>query len=212
MRTPLSPLTCNNETRRNMLDGGRLPHNPEVAGSNPAPATRSCRSEALSGPPGRAFSRLLPAAARGLAAVGHLLADRLGERPAGEEGECLRGGSLRCRAVDVDALALVPGEFEGLEVEGEVTDERVVEALDAAAVVPHVVGSPSLPEALAAGGEFSDEVLEVLVVRVPSGFGAKEGDGVVLDLVEVEKELGGGGVEEGEAGGVGGVRFLVRGL
>src|SRR4051795_1283539 len=78
MRTPLSPLTCNNETRRNMLDGGRLPHNPEVAGSNPAPATRSCRSEALSGPPGRAFSRLLPAAARGLAAVGHLLADRLG--------------------------------------------------------------------------------------------------------------------------------------
>jgi hypothetical protein len=78
----------------------------------------------------------------------------------------------------------------------------VVESLGAGAVVPHIVGRPSLPEAFAPRGQFSDEVLEILVVRVTSGFGAQESDGVVLDLVEVEEELRGGGVEEGEAGGV----------
>ena len=34
------------ETVRDAGDGGRMSHNPEVAGSNPAPATRKCRSEA----------------------------------------------------------------------------------------------------------------------------------------------------------------------
>ena len=31
---------------RNVEDVRRMSHNPEVAGSNPAPATRKCRSEA----------------------------------------------------------------------------------------------------------------------------------------------------------------------
>ena len=72
------------------------------------------------------------------------------------------------------------------------------------------MGRPALPESFAAGGELSDEVLEVLVVRVASGFGAQVGNGVALDLVEVREELGSGGVEEGEAGGVWRVRFLVQ--
>src|SRR5690242_3940556 len=38
--TPVNPLTSKDETRRSNLDASRLPHNPEVAGSNPAPATR----------------------------------------------------------------------------------------------------------------------------------------------------------------------------
>ena len=66
-------------------------------------------------------------------------------------------------------------------------------------------------EGLEVEGGVADQVLEVLVVRVASGLGAQEGDGIVLDLVEVDEELRRRRAEEGEAGGVGGVRFLVVG-
>ena len=36
---PRSVVTCRSETREATRDGDRLAHNPEVAGSNPVPAT-----------------------------------------------------------------------------------------------------------------------------------------------------------------------------
>ncbi len=47
-RSSRSPRT--QETTCNLRDGRRSAHNPEVVGSNPTPATKSCRSEASSGP------------------------------------------------------------------------------------------------------------------------------------------------------------------
>jgi len=41
-----------------VLNGVDLAHNPEVAGSNPAPATKKCRSEARSPDGGRASESL----------------------------------------------------------------------------------------------------------------------------------------------------------
>jgi hypothetical protein len=43
-------VTCRSETREATGDGDRLAHNPEVAGSNPAPATKKV---ALNRPNGR---------------------------------------------------------------------------------------------------------------------------------------------------------------
>jgi hypothetical protein len=46
----------------------------------------------------------------------------------------------------------ISGKFQGVVVEDEVTGDRVVERLDAAAVVLDIVGGPAAPELLAAGG------------------------------------------------------------
>ena len=120
----------------------------------------------------------------------------------------LRRG-VRRGGVDVDALAGIGGQLEGFVVELERPHEGVVQALAAGAVVADVVGGPAAAEVVAAGGELADEVGEVLVVGVPSGFGAQHGHAVVGDLVVVDEEVRGGRVEEGEAGAVG---RLTRGV
>jgi len=48
----------------------------------------------------------------------------------------------------------------------------MVEELDAGGVDPDVARGPASAELLAAGGELSDQVGEVSVVRVAAGFGA----------------------------------------
>ena len=48
--------------------------------------------------------------------------------------------------------------------------------LDAGSVAADVVIAPFRPELLAPGGKFTDEVLEVLVVRIAAGFGPKDRD------------------------------------
>ena len=104
--------------------------------------------------------------------------------------------------VNVEPLARVAGQFERLEVKGEVTDERVVQALDSGAVVANIVGGPALPEGIASGRQLADEVLELPVVRVAAGLGTEEGNGVVSGLVEVDEEIRRAGGEEEEPGGV----------
>jgi hypothetical protein len=59
-----------------------------------------------------------------------------------------------------------------------VADDRMVEAFRSRAVVADVVGAPAGAEGVAAGGEFADEVVEVLVVGVAAGFGAQDATAV----------------------------------
>src|SRR4051794_12275894 len=114
------------------------------------------------------------------------------------------GGRSGLGGVGEDALTGVRGQRKGLEGQVEVSDDGVVEELDAAGVDADVVCGPSLAELFAAGGELPDQVGEVTVVGVAAGFGAQEGDGVAGGLVVVAEELGRSWVEEDEPGGVGG--------
>jgi hypothetical protein len=76
----------------------------------------------------------------------------------------------------------------------------MVDQLDAGGVDLDVVGGPSSPELVAAGGQLTDQVGEAPVVGVAAGLGAQDGDRVVGGLVPVAEELGGVRVEEDEAG------------
>ncbi len=89
---------------------------------------------------------------------------------------------------------------EGLVRQVEVADDRVVDQLGAGGVDLDVVGGPSAPELVAAGGQLTDQIGKAPVVWVAAGLGAQQGDGVVGDLVPVAEELGGVRVEEDEPG------------
>ena len=78
----------------------------------------------------------------------------------------------------------------------------MVEAFGAVVVEADVVGGPAGSELVAAGGELADEVGEVAVGGVASGFGAQDGDGGVGDVVPVDEELAAVRVEEREPGEV----------
>jgi hypothetical protein len=73
--------------------------------------------------------------------------------------------------------------------------------LDAGSVAADVVIAPFRPELLASGGKFTDEVLEVLVVRIAAGFGPKDRDDRVGSGIPVGiKELGLPAVQESGPG------------
>lgn len=55
------------------------------------------------------------------------------------------------------------------KLRGQLADDRVVEALGAGLVQPHVVVGPAGAELLAAGGELADEVDQITVVWVAAG-------------------------------------------
>jgi hypothetical protein len=58
--------------------------------------------------------------------------------------------------VGEQALTRIGGNREGFEREIKIPDDRVVDELDAGGVDPDVVGGPSDPELVAAGGQFPD--------------------------------------------------------
>ncbi len=120
------------------------------------------------------------------------------------------GGTCRFGAVDEDPLARIAEQLERFEVERDVADHWVVEALHAGAVQLDVVGGPASAEVDAASGELADQIGEPLVVWIATSFGAQDADGVVGDRVPVEEELGGPWVEEQESGGVDGPRRVVE--
>src|SRR6185437_3554447 len=122
--------------------------------------------------------------------------------PAGQQAECIRVRAAGCGTAHDDVQALVGGEFHGLVGERQLPDERVVQALGAGPVPPDFVPGPALPEGVAAGGQLADQVRQGLVVGVAADLGAKGGDVLVGDGVPVRVELGGGGIQEGEACGV----------
>ena len=70
-------------------------------------------------------------------------------------------------------MPVVGGELHRLVGEGEVADDRVVEALGAGAVEADVVRGPADAELVAAGRELADEVGEAAVVGVAAGLGAQ---------------------------------------
>jgi hypothetical protein len=69
----------------------------------------------------------------------------------------------------------------------EVADLVVVEVLGAGAVVADVVGAPAESEFAAAGGQLTDEVVEVLVVGIAAGFGVQDGDAGVGGAVAISR-------------------------
>jgi len=101
-----------------------------------------------------------------------------------------------------DRQARVGGDLKCVVIEGEVADDRVVERLDAAAVVPHVVRCPPHAELRAPGRQLTDQIGQCAVVRVTAGLSAQAADGGVGDAVPVAIELGGAPVEEDEPGEV----------
>jgi len=105
--------------------------------------------------------------------------------------------------VGEQALTGIGGDGEGLEREIKVPDDWVVDELDAGGVDLDVVGGPSDPELVAAGGQLPDQVRQLPVVGIAAGLCAQQGDRVVGDLVPVAEELGGVRVEEEEPGVVG---------
>jgi hypothetical protein len=58
---------------------------------------------------------------------------------------------------------------ERLEGEGEIADDRMMEALGAGLVQAHVVGGPACAELVAARRELADEVGQVVAVWVAAG-------------------------------------------
>jgi hypothetical protein len=81
-------------------------------------------------------------------------------RLAGEAAERVMSGGARGCGVGDDGQAGVGGYLQGLVIEVQVPGDRVMEGLDAAAVVPDVVGGPVATELLAAGGQVADELAE----------------------------------------------------
>lgn len=126
----------------------------------------------------------------------------LGGVPAGEEVECAGVAAAGCDAAHDEGQAVVGGEFHRFVIDRQLSDQRVVESFGARAVAADFVSGPALAEGVAADGEFADQVGQGLVVGVAADLGAQGGDVLVGDGVPVGVELGGGRVQEGEAGGV----------
>ena len=100
-------------------------------------------------------------------------------------------------------MAEIGSQRKGFVWQVEVSDDRVVDQLDAGGVDLDVVGGPAATELIAAGRQLTDQIGEAPVVWVASGLGAQDGDRVVGGLVPVAEELGGVRVEEDESGVVG---------
>jgi hypothetical protein len=113
--------------------------------------------------------------------------------PAGQQGQGVLCGRAGLGGVGEEALAEIGGQRERLVWQVEVSDDRVVDQLDAGGVDLDVVGGPSTPELVAAGRQLTDQIGEAPVVGVAAGLGAQDGDGVVGGLVPVAEEFGGVG-------------------
>lgn len=106
-------------------------------------------------------------------------------RPGSEQPQALFGCRAGFGGVDGQGEAGLGSEFQALEGERELADNFMVEALGAGAVVADVVGAPAGAELLAAGGQFTDQVVQILGVGVAARFGAQDGDGDVGEQVPV---------------------------
>ena len=126
-------------------------------------------------------------------------------RPAREEVErvfrCGAGLGGICR----DPQACVRGKVHRLERQGQVADDRVMEALYPGAMEAHVVRGPPGAEGLAAGRQLPNQAGQCLVVRVASGLRSQQRDRVLGLAFPLDVELCRPGVEEDKPGGVRGL-------
>lgn len=74
-------------------------------------------------------------------------------------------------AVNVMSVCRVGSEVQAFVGQGEVACDVVLEALGAGGVPADVMGGPQGAEALAAGGELPDELVELAARGLASGFG-----------------------------------------
>src|SRR5580698_4873700 len=110
-------------------------------------------------------------------------------RPAREQLQAVRAGSSGSCGVDEQGEAGVSWKLHGLEIEVEEADDRVADALMAGAVEPDIVGGPPGAEYLTAGGELTDQLDQLLVLRVAASLRTEHGSDVVGGTVPVRKEL-----------------------
>lgn len=79
--------------------------------------------------------------------------------------------------------------FEPLKCESHFTHDWVIQSLATGAAVPDVVRASAETELLAAGSKLTDEVVEVLVMRVSASLTAQDGNGYVGEGVPAWIEL-----------------------
>src|SRR5207247_11390287 len=90
------------------------------------------------------------------------------------------------RLIGKERETWVGGEFQHLECEGQVADQRMVELLAAGAMELHVVPRPSHAEVLAPRGQLADEVGQGAVVRVAPCLGAQDRHGVPSGFLPID--------------------------
>jgi hypothetical protein len=98
--------------------------------------------------------------------------------------------------VDHEDRAGVGGDGELFIGEDEFTDDGVLESFCSGAVGADVVGTSQGAECGAAGGELSDEILQIPVVGVASCFCSHDREAHLSEQVPVGVEVAGCGVEE----------------
>src|SRR5438105_6845761 len=126
-----------------------------------------------------------------------------GGGPARQQVKGLSRAAARLGGEDADRQPIVGGDVHDLVGELELADDRVAQALGAAAVVADVVRGPRAAEFGATGRELADEVRQPPVVRVASGLGAQVSDEVFGGALPLDVELLRRRVQKGEAGAVG---------
>src|SRR5437016_5276769 len=89
--------------------------------------------------------------------LGRMAVVRGADSPAGQQAQGVLGGRRGLGGVGEEALAGIGGQRERLEGQLKVPDDRVVDEFHAGGVDPDVVGGPSGPELLAAGGQLPDQ-------------------------------------------------------
>lgn len=138
---------------------------------------------------------------------------RPGGAPAGQLAQPFVRRRTRFGRVGHERQARVGGQLQRLVGEGQIADERVVEALGARAVEADVVACPEDPELRAAGGQLPDEVRQRPVIRVPARLTTQRRHDVMGDRVPIDVEAPGPRVEKEEPRRVwrpDGVRELLR--
>jgi hypothetical protein len=131
-------------------------------------------------------------------------------RPAGEQVQRLFRLRPRVSGVDEHREAGIGHELHRLEREAQLADGRVVEALEPGVVSADVVGGPEGSKQLAARRQLADEVGEVAVVWIATGFRAQYSHDVVRDALPVGVESGGARIEEDDRAVFGGCAVLSK--
>lgn len=116
--------------------------------------------------------------------------------PAREAANPVVGGGAGLGAIDIQRQSGVRGQFHGLKQQVELSDDRVLEVLDPAKVLAHVVRRPPGPKLVTAGRQFTDQVRQFAVVWVATSTGVQDRNGFVGRLIPVEIKEAGPLVEE----------------
>ena len=92
-----------------------------------------------------------------------------GGRPAGEQSERFGRGGVRFDGVGHQVLFQVVADVEGLETDGQVADDRVVEVLGPSGVFADVVVGPPSAKLGAADRQLTDQLVELSILGVAAG-------------------------------------------